>query len=98
MKRYILLLGLFLAISTTGMAQSMTDQQVMQFVIEQHQQGVSQQQIVTKLMQKGAKIDQIRRLRNQYDDQLSKRGLSAAADGDIHRNRNREQAREIAGM
>ena len=75
MKRYILLLGLFLAISTTGMAQSMTDQQVMQFVIEQHQQGVSQQQIVTKLMQRGVNIDQIKRVRKKYEHQMRNGGL-----------------------
>ena len=75
MKRYILLLGLFLAISTTGMAQSMTDQQVMQFVIEQHQQGVSQQQIVTKLMQRGVNIDQIKRVRKKYEHQMQNGGL-----------------------
>ena len=34
-------------------------------------------------MQKGVKIDQIRRLRNQYDAQISKRGMSAAADGAV---------------
>ena len=75
MKRYILLLGLFLAITTTGMAQSMTDQQVMQFVIEQHQQGVSQQQIVTKLMQRGVNIDQIKRVRKKYEHQMRNGGL-----------------------
>ena len=75
MKRYILLLGMFLAITTIGMAQSMTDQQVMQFVIEQHQQGVSQQQIVTKLMQRGVNIDQIKRVRKKYEHQMRNGGL-----------------------
>ena len=77
MKRYILLLGLFLAISTTGMAQSMTDQQVMQFVIEQHQQGVSQQQIVTKLMQRGVNIDQIKRVRKKIRASDAERRLGS---------------------
>jgi protein involved in polysaccharide export with SLBB domain len=57
------------------MAQSMTDQQVMQFVIEQHQQGVSQQQIVTKLMQRGVNIDQIKRVRKKYEHQMRNGGL-----------------------
>jgi protein involved in polysaccharide export with SLBB domain len=34
-------------------------------------------------MQKGVKIDQIRRMRNQYDKQISSRGLSVAADGAV---------------
>lgn len=90
MKRYILLLGLFLAISTTGMAQSMTDQQVMQFVIEQHQQGVSQQQIVTKLMQRGVNIDQIKRVRKKYEHQMQNGGLGVVNTTTVPDNRLRQ--------
>lgn len=90
MKRYILLLGLFLAISTIGMAQSMTDQQVMQFVIEQHQQGVSQQQIVTKLMQRGVNIDQIKRVRKKYEHQMQNGGLGVVNTTTVPDNRLRQ--------
>ena len=61
----------------------MSDQQVIQFVASEAKAGTSQAQIVTKLMQKGVKIDQIRRLRNQYDSQIKSRGMSAAADGAV---------------
>lgn len=61
----------------------MSDQQVLQFVAKEAKAGTSQAQIVTKLMQKGVKIDQIRRLRNQYDSQIKSRGMSAAADGAV---------------
>ena len=64
-------------------AQGMSDQQVIQFVASEAKAGTSQAQIVTKLMQKGVKIDQIRRLRNQYDSQIKSRGMSAAADGAV---------------
>ena len=64
MKRYIFSLWILLAVATTTFAQSMTDQQVMQFYLEQRQQGVSQQQIVTKLMQRGVNIQQLQRIRN----------------------------------
>ena len=40
-------------------AQSMTDEQVLQFVAVEYQKGTSQAQIVTKLMQKGVDINQI---------------------------------------
>ena len=44
---------MILAIAT-GWAQSgMTDNQVMDFVIEQNAQGVSRQKIITQLMQRG---------------------------------------------
>ena len=61
--------------ATTAMAQSMTDQQVMEFYLEQRQQGVSQQQIVTKLIQRGVKIDQLQRIRKKYEQQQSGEGL-----------------------
>lgn len=67
MKRYILFV--LLAICTVnGFAQSsMTDSQVMDFVVKEHNRGASQAQIVTKLMQNGVDISQIRRVRDTYE-------------------------------
>ena len=81
MKKHVLLLGLLLC-SIIASAQ-MSDQQVAAFIASEVKAGTSQAQIVTKLMQKGVKIDQIRRLRNQYDKQISSAGKSAAADGAV---------------
>ena len=64
-------------------AQGMSDQQVLQFISKEVKAGTSESQIVTKLMQKGVNIEQIRRLRNQYDRQVSDRGASRAADGAV---------------
>lgn len=61
----------------------MSDQQVINFIAAEAKAGTSQGQIVSKLMQRGVKIDQIRRLRNQYDKQISSRGMSSAADGAV---------------
>lgn len=82
MKRYVLFLLMLLSV-TMAFSQGMSDQQVIQFIAKEAKAGTSQAQIVTKLMQKGVKIDQIRRLRNQYDKQISSRGVSAAADGAV---------------
>ena len=68
---------------TIAFAQGMSDQQVMQFIKQETKAGSSQSQIVTKLIQKGVKIDQIRRLRQQYDKQLKSRGVSGAADAAV---------------
>lgn len=46
---------------------SMTDTQVMEFVVKEQGKGTSQAQIVTKLMQNGVDISQIRRVRNTYE-------------------------------
>ena len=55
------------------MAQGMTDSQVAQFIQREMKAGATQSQIVTKLMQRGVKIDQIRRVRNQYEKQQQSR-------------------------
>ena len=59
---------------------SMTDDQLMQFVIKEHNAGTSQQQIVTKLMQRGVDIQQIRRVKAKYERQIKQSGLGNVAD------------------
>ena len=82
MKKYVLFFVMLLSVQM-AVAQGMSDQQVMNFIASEVKAGTSQAQIVTKLMQRGVKIDQIRRLRNQYDKQISSRGMSSAADGAV---------------
>lgn len=80
-KKYLLLLTTLLL---TAMAYAqMSDDQVLQFIAAETKAGTSQSQIVTKLMQRGVTVEQARRLRNQYDKQISERGLSSAADGAV---------------
>ncbi len=65
MKRLATLIASVVVCATMSWAQSgMTDNQVMDYVIEQNANGVSRQQIVTQLMQRGVTIEQIRRIQN----------------------------------
>ena len=81
MKKNILLLILVLVMPACMMAQSsMSDDQVMQFVVKEHAQGTSQSQIVTKLIQRGVNISQIRRVREKYDRQIKNKGMGVVAD------------------
>ena len=66
-----------------GAFAQMSDSQVLGFISKEVSAGTSQSQIVTKLMQKGVEIEQIRRIRNQYDSQIDRRGLTVAADGAV---------------
>ena len=84
MKRILLAFLCLTMLSGIVMAQGMSDQQVLQFIASEAKAGTGQAQIVTKLMQKGVNIEQIRRLRNQYDKQISARGMSSAADGAVN--------------
>ena len=83
MKKYVLFFVMLLSVQM-AVAQGMSDQQVMEFIAAEAKAGTSQSQIVTKLMQRGVKIDQIRRLRNQYDKQITSHGLTQRADNAVN--------------
>ena len=71
MRRYIVYILLALLMPLAAVAQSMTDDQVMAFVAKEHAAGTSNAQIVTKLMQRGVDISQIRRVRTKYESQIN---------------------------
>ena len=64
-----------------AMAQSMTDDQVMAYVVKEHAAGTSNAQIVTQLMQRGVDIQQIRRVRNKYEKQMKQGSTANVAVG-----------------
>ena len=68
-----LVLGAAMAMAQSGM----TDNQVMDYVIEQNANGVSRQQIVTQLMQRGVTMEQISRIRKKYQRQMKNGALGA---------------------
>ena len=71
MKRIsTIILCLLMATATTWAQSGMTDNQVMDYVIEQNANGVSRQQIVTQLIQRGVTIEQIRRIQKKYQKQI----------------------------
>lgn len=78
MTRYIILL-LLSVIPTLVLAQSsMTDEQVIHFIVKENAEGTAQSQIVTKLMQRGVDISQIRRVRSKYERIAKNSGLGTA--------------------
>jgi len=81
--RKILLSFMALCFAFNIMAQGMSDDKVLEEIASGVKAGKSESQIVSSLVQKGVNIQQIRRLRNQYDKQISSRGLSSAADGAV---------------
>ena len=82
MKKFLLATALCL-MTTLSIHAQMSDQQIIEFIAREQKVGSGQSQIVTKLMQKGVKIEQIRRLRNQYSKQINKSGLSSKADAAV---------------
>ena len=91
MKRLLIFTFLFLTTAVCAVAQSsMTDNQVMAFVVKEHEAGTSQAQIVTKLMQRGVDIQQIRRVRRKYENEKNGMGMVSADRGQTADNRMRK--------
>lgn len=64
-----LIIGVFLlmtCVQITFAQSTMTDEQVMQYVLSETQKGTSQTEIVTNLMSHGVSLEQIQRLRTKY--------------------------------
>mgnify|MGYP001699337137 CR=1 FL=1 len=55
-------------------SQSMSDDQVVRYVMEQQEKGKDQQYIVSQLLQKGVTVDQLRRIRNKYEAEQKQPG------------------------
>ena len=76
MKRFIIAILMSVLIPMSIMAQSsMTDDQVVKFIVKEHNAGTPQSQIVTKLMQNGVNIEQIRRVKKKYERAAKDQGL-----------------------
>lgn len=75
MKKMLLAIGLAMCAGMVS-AQSMSDDQVVEYVKNEQAKGQSQQQIVTKLFQKGVTREQLRRIRKKYDAEKNALGAS----------------------
>lgn len=96
MKKHIMMLMAALLLSSGAlMAQGMSDDQVLDLIQKEVKAGTSQSQIVTKMVQRGVRIDQIRRVRSLYEKQLRQRGLSGAADGAVEEVASRLRANTV---
>lgn len=70
---------------------SMTDEQILKFVMKENAEGTSQAQIVTKLMQKGVTIEQIRRVKDKYERQAKNKGLGTVSRKDTEEDNGRQR-------
>ncbi len=78
-----IIFSLLVLLNPTILFAQMSDTQVLQFIQAETKAGSSQSQIVTKLVQKGVTMDQIRRIRSQYGDKINKAGMSGRADAAV---------------
>ena len=95
MKKFVIFI--LLACYAAGVqAQSMSDSQVMEFILNEHKRGTSQATIVTKLMQRGVNITQIRRVRDNYQKLSAKTTEQATASTKVDDRTRKNNAQQQA--
>ena len=99
MRRIATIVACLVLSASVAWAQSgMTDNQVMDYVVEQNAKGVTRQEIVTQLMRRGVTIEQIRRIQKKYQRQTKNGALGAndiTAGSQNMKTRMREQNGDI---
>ena len=71
------------SLSLTAFGQSMSDAQLIQIAVQERKAGTPESDIAVKLLQRGATMDQLKRLRSQYSSQLNKKSMGSTADNAI---------------
>ena len=90
MKRNIILTIFAVLLAMSASAQStMTDTQVMEMLMKEKAAGTSQQQIVTKLMQSGVDIQQLRRVQKLAEREMKGTGLGNLSSSTSTQDRSR---------
>lgn len=80
MKKIILFFALSFGLLSPAVGQSMSDSQVLKEAVAAKKSGASESEIASRLMQRGATMEQIQRLRSQYAKQITNRGLDSNVD------------------
>lgn len=80
MKKILSFILLFSLFTMTAVAQSMSDEKVLQIILKEREEGTSTARIVTKLMQQGVNIEQIRRVRKKAERLRKESGLGTVDD------------------
>lgn len=77
MKKVIFIFALFFSAQLV-MAQSMDDEQVLQFIEQEYKKGTDQQEIAAKLFKKGVSMSQLQRVKEQAELEQDKRKNKSA--------------------
>ena len=83
MKKIILFFTLSFGLLSPAIGQGMSDAQLIKEAVAAKKSGASESEIAMQLMQHGATMEQIQRLRSQYAKQLTNRGLDSNVDNAI---------------
>ena len=83
MKKIILFFTLSFGLLSPAIGQGMSDAQLIKEAVAAKKSGASESEIASRLIQRGATMEQIQRLRSQYAKQITNRGLDSNVDNAI---------------
>lgn len=96
-KKFVFIFGLSVC-ALPVFSQSMTDEQVIRYVQQEQEKGATQQQIVTRLLQRGVTTEQLRRIRKKYEAEQQNLGASDLTGQNANKSQNRiRQERQERG-
>ncbi len=98
MKRYILPFLMLLFCMATMAQSSMTDDQIIKFVIKEQKAGTSQQEIAVKLIQRGVTPEQIKRVQKKAERLKKEQGLGTVAGKTLGADENQGRQRKNNGQ
>ncbi len=80
MKRLLSVVFIFLCSTVMVFGQKLSDADVIQMAVQEKKSGATESEIAVKLMQRGATMEQIQRIRSQYARQITRKGLDDTVD------------------
>lgn len=97
MKKITILILLFVSAAVTPVAaQSMSDQQLVRYIIQEKEKGTEQQTIVTNLLKRGVTMEQLRRVRKKVEAEQKQLGATDLTGQNQQQTKNRlRNQREI---
>lgn len=89
---FCLLLGLSQIVYAQG---SMSDEQIMQYVLAETQKGTSQMEIVSSLISKGVSVEQLQKLQKKYENQKKGGVLGLKEQTEMSRSREKVISKKV---
>ena len=83
MKKIFLFLLLSICSINISLGQGLSDSEVLKMAMSEKKTGASESEIASRLLQKGATMAQIQRIRSQYAKQITKSGMDSNVDNAI---------------
>lgn len=83
MKKIFVFLLLSICSTNISLGQGLSDSEVLKMALSEKKAGASESEIASRLLQKGATMEQIQRIRSQYAKQITKSGMDSNVDNAI---------------